>query len=281
MLLAYLVPASLYCLYNNLAFRNLMHFDPTTYFLLLQLRVFITGVLFQFIFKKYLSGKQWLSLLLLTCGCMVKQVNLDFLTNYSYGEIEATNNVTQKSAASGGDFFNNIVNVNFVFIMIQNVSSCLAGVYNEYLLKNRGKDMNIYTQNAFMYVDSIISNLILIMFTGSITSAFTRDRLVEIVRPSVLIIAINNALIGIVTSFFLKYMNSILKTFASAIELVFTAVLCRFIFSIPIQLNTVLSITIVSIAVFIYSQNPVNNTRQPSTPTTTKASLEEKEALIA
>lgn len=163
--------------------------------------------------------------------------------------------------------------------MIQNVSSCLAGVYNEYLLKNRGKDMNIYTQNAFMYVDSIISNLILLIFTGSITSAFTAERLVEIARPSVLIIAVNNALIGIVTSFFLKYMNSILKTFASAIELVFTAVLCRIIFAIPIHLNTVLSIGIVSIAVFIYSQNPVNNTaRQPSAA---KASSEEKEALIA
>lgn len=266
------MPASLYCLYNNLAFRNLTYFDPTTYFLLLQLRVFITGVLFQFIFKKFLSAKQWLSLVLLTFGCMVKQVNLDFLTRPIEG-----GNVTESSASS--DFVSNIVNINFVFIMIQNVSSCLAGVYNEYLLKNRGKDMNIYTQNAFMYVDSIISNLILLIFTGSITSAFTAERLVEIARPSVLIIAVNNALIGIVTSFFLKYMNSILKTFASAIELVFTAVLCRIIFAIPIHLNTVLSIGIVSIAVFIYSQNPVNNTeRQPSKA---KASSQEKEALIA
>lgn len=254
-----------------------MYFDPTTYFLLLQLRVFITGVLFQFIFKKILSGKQWFSLVLLTFGCMVKQVNLDFLTMSSD---ESGNSVTPSSASSGGDFIKNIVNINFVFIMIQNVSSCLAGVYNEYLLKNRGKDMNIYTQNAFMYVDSIISNLILLIFTGSITSAFTTERLVEIVRPSVLIIAVNNALIGIVTSFFLKYMNSILKTFASAIELVFTAVLCRIIFSIPVHLNTILSIAIVSIAVFVYSQNPVNNNaRQPST--TAKASSEEKEALIA
>lgn len=43
----YLVPALLYTLYNNLAFVNLANFDPTTYFLLLQFRVVITGVLFQ------------------------------------------------------------------------------------------------------------------------------------------------------------------------------------------------------------------------------------------
>lgn len=43
----YLIPACLYCIYNNLAFVNLSKFDPTTYFLLLQFRVVVTGVLFQ------------------------------------------------------------------------------------------------------------------------------------------------------------------------------------------------------------------------------------------
>lgn len=43
----YLIPSFLYCIYNNLAFINLSTFDPTTYYLLLQLRVVITGILFQ------------------------------------------------------------------------------------------------------------------------------------------------------------------------------------------------------------------------------------------
>lgn len=46
-LLLYCVPSFLYCLYNNLAFVNLSKFDPTSYYLLLQFRVVITGVLFQ------------------------------------------------------------------------------------------------------------------------------------------------------------------------------------------------------------------------------------------
>lgn len=46
-LVLYFVPAFLYCLYNNLAFINLSVFDPTTYYLLLQFRVVITGILFQ------------------------------------------------------------------------------------------------------------------------------------------------------------------------------------------------------------------------------------------
>lgn len=42
-----MVPSGLYCVYNVLTFTNLAAFDPTTYFLLLQLRVVVTGVLFQ------------------------------------------------------------------------------------------------------------------------------------------------------------------------------------------------------------------------------------------
>lgn len=48
----YFVPALLYCLYNNLSFINLATFDPTTYYLLLQLRVVITAILFQVKFAK-------------------------------------------------------------------------------------------------------------------------------------------------------------------------------------------------------------------------------------
>lgn len=47
LLLLYFIPSFLYCIYNNLTFKNLATFDPTTYYLLLQFRVVITGVLFQ------------------------------------------------------------------------------------------------------------------------------------------------------------------------------------------------------------------------------------------
>ena len=78
-------------------------------------------------------------------------------------------------------------------------------------------------------------------------------------QPKVILIMINNAGIGIVTSFFLKNLNSIVKSFASAIELMFTAILCRILFNIPIHLNTVISIAIVSYAIILYSQNPIQS----------------------
>ena len=37
-----------------------------------------------------------------------------------------------------------------------------AGVYNEYLIKGEGADIHIMIQNIFMYLDSILCNVILL-----------------------------------------------------------------------------------------------------------------------
>ncbi|XP_033173677.1 UDP-galactose transporter senju [Drosophila mauritiana] len=265
----YMVPAFLYCLYNNLAFVNLATFDPTTYYLLLQLRVVVTGILFQIIFKKYLSQRQWISLILLTLGCMMKQV--DFGSFYSDANDDSESAAIQqqlqshnKTTAAGTNAHGkNMSGFDFslsaVFILAQTICSCLAGVYNEYLLKDKGADVNIFVQNVFMYLDSIVCNAVILLLRGELIDAFSPQNLASIMRFSVLIIIVNNAAIGIVTSFFLKYMNSILKTFASALELLFTAVLCYFLFSIPIYMNTALAIAVVSYAIYLYTQSPVVN----------------------
>ncbi|CAH1173576.1 unnamed protein product [Phaedon cochleariae] len=261
-LILYLIPAFLYCLYNNLAFINLSLFDPTTYYLLLQFRVVVTGILFQFIFKKVLSQKQWVSLIILTVGCMLKQMN------FSQVDIKAEENMKASSVKLGLDA---------IFIFVQIVCSCLAGVYNEYLLKKQGADINIFVQNVFMYLDSIVCNLMLLLMNGNILDTFTYQNITKVFHYKVLVVMVNNAAIGIVTSFFLKTLNSILKTFASALELVLTAILSYIFFSIPIHLNTVFAIGTVMFAIWLYSQNPVQN---PAQKTVKHSELEEKEKLM-
>lgn len=139
-LFLYMVPAVLYCLYNNLTFVNLSIFDPTTYFILLQLRVILTGIIYQCLFKKDLSKIQWLSLVLLTIGCMVKELKME-------------GNMPQNSYG----FYTSIL-----LMLTQILCSCLAGVYNEYLLKKgQGVNVNVYIQNIYMYTDSILCNFLL------------------------------------------------------------------------------------------------------------------------
>lgn len=105
----------------------------------------------------------------------------------------------------------------------------------------------------------MICNIAILLISGSLFNAFTTQALESILQTKVIILMINNAGIGIITSLFLKHLNSILKTFASALELMFTAILSLIIFGIPIDIYTAVAILIVSGASFIYSQNPVVN----------------------
>ncbi len=133
-----------------------------------------------------------------------------------------------------------------------------AGVYNEYLIKHiAGDEVHIMVQNVYMYLDSILCNLVVLTMKGDLSSAFSGDSMASIAQAFVVAIIVNNAVLGIVTSLFLKNLNSILKAIASAVELVFTALLSYVLLSIPIYWNTVVAVAIVSYAVVLYAQNPV------------------------
>ncbi|XP_046962332.1 UDP-galactose transporter senju [Vanessa cardui] len=240
LLLYYFIPSLLYCFYNNLAFINLSHYDPTSYYVLLQFRVVITALIFQFLFRKKLTFMQWISLGILTFGCMIK--NFDSATVQSTG---------------ASDIWSNIFNIYFLSINFQNFCSCLAGTYNEYLLKTKGSNVDIFLQNVFMYLDSVICNFFVLMCKGELGTIFKDFESLNDVF--VILITVNSAIVGIVTSFFLKNLNSILKTYASALELVITALVCYILFNIIITWYTVTSICLVSIAVAMYLKNPVNN----------------------
>lgn len=266
-MLKYFVPSFLYCVYNNLTFINLTSYDPTTYFLLLQFRVVVTGVVFQFLFKKILSRIQWVSLILLTFGCIVKQMG------------HATKN-DKKSVQSAEEDFTKYINTGLLLILVQVFASCFAGVYNEFLLKEKNNNVDIMLQNAFMYIDSIVCNVLLLQFyvpssqsTGGVMEALSFKALSAVFHWKVMLIMLNNAMIGIVTSLFLKSLNSILKAFASALELMFTGILSWIFFGIPLDILTVFSIGIVSLATWLYSQNPVQNPAPVQT-------AEDKESLI-
>ena len=254
-LLKYFVPSFLYCLYNNLTFINLSSYDPTTYFLLLQFRVVVTGIVFQVLFQKTLSRNQWISLILLTIGCIIKQV----------GYTSKTSKETPESNTTEFDL-SKYVNTSLLLILVQVFSSCFAGVYNEFLLKEKDNNLDIMMQNAFMYLDSIICNVLLLQFyipsdkaTGGLIEALSPSALSAVFQWKVMLIMVNNAMIGIVTSLFLKSLNSILKTFASALELMFTGILAWIFFGIALDLLTVVSIAIVFLATWLYSKNPVKN----------------------
>lgn len=108
-----------------------------------------------------------------------------------------------------------------------------------------------------MYIDSLFWNFLVLTMQGNVLSTFSTGFFHLIVQPLVLVVIMNNALIGIISSLFLHSLNSILKTFASAIEISLTAILSWALFGIEIKPNTILAIFIVFCSLYIYSKNPV------------------------
>jgi len=77
-------------------------------------------------------------------------------------------------------------------------------------------------------------------------------------------IIINSATYGVVTSLLLHSLNSIIKVFASAIELVLIALLSWVLLGYPITLQTVLAVCIVSCSVVIYAKHPITKSTLPT-----------------
>ena len=62
-----------------------MHKDSKDPYLpnLMKIRLLMTGFIYQFLFKRKLSFKQWISLLVLTGGCMIQKLNPDIISTNS------------------------------------------------------------------------------------------------------------------------------------------------------------------------------------------------------
>jgi len=232
--LKYGVPAFLYCVYNNLVYINLSTFDPGTYNVLMQLKIVPTGVTYQIIFARKLNRNQWLAIVLIAVGCMSKEA----------GKLNQGMDIALKTNAWG-----------WLLLLVQLMCSCFAGVYNEALLKgDTGSEVTTNLQNAFMASQSILANTGVLLVQGRLGEALSLDNASAIFTPSVLSIVLIMASVGLVTGFFLKHLDSILKAIASALEVVFTMIFGFLVFGVPLSALGVLSAVIVGAGVALYSR---------------------------
>ncbi|XP_041469047.1 UDP-galactose transporter senju-like [Lytechinus variegatus] len=248
----YFIPAFLYAVFNNLTFLNLTKFDPTSYSILMQIKIVISGVVYQVLFDRKLSGKQWLSLVFLMFGCMMNQLNPAYFASY---KPNGTSQLTEDSQSSLLTF-----NPAIIFILLQLLCSTIAGVYTELLIKHHSKGLDLWIQNIFMYSNSILCGLILYAASGQPYqklfvlmegSASAMDRF------KVGAVICNMAAMGIVTAIFLKTLNSIVKNFATALEVIMASLLSWIFFGIPVNLFTAIAILVILISIYVYSRNPL------------------------
>eukprot|EP00667_Euglena_gracilis_P018050 EG_transcript_19117 len=236
--LRYTLPAIAYVLYDNLTFVNLTFFDPVTYSILMQIRLVVTGLMWSVMFSKKLAPLAWGGLGLITLGCVVKE-SQRFFEPRTAGSAEA-----HLSSWTLG----------LVCIALQVLAGVFASVFNETLLKKQAL-LGVNLQNVCMYTHSIVANAAVLAFRGELGTALNPDNLAPILlSPYVCPIALILASIGIVTSLFLKHLDSVRKSIASALEIFVDALLTWLIFGIPVGGATVLAVALVSGGIYLYSR---------------------------
>lgn len=245
LVLLYFVPAILYAFHNNLMFVSIKYLDPATYYVLLQFRVILTGVLFQFLFRKYLSRTQWLALLILFFGCLLKEVDRNLLNDQKKVEKDASMSMMRTWV--------------ILVVLFQVLCSCGAAVYTEFLLKTEASKANVHLQNMFMYSDSLVCNVIALIlrspFNAKPTGVVTMEDFQNLLQPYVVAIILVNAAGGLSTAFLLKYLDSVLKVYANSFEIVLTAIFSYFLLGVHISPISYVAFITVTLSLYLYKRS--------------------------
>ncbi|CAN8254218.1 unnamed protein product [Cochlearia groenlandica] len=220
------VPALLYAINNYLKFTMQLYFNPATVKMLSNLKVLVIAVLLKMVMKRRFSIIQWEALALLLIGISVNQLR----------------SLPEGATAIGIPLATGAYICTFIFITVPS----MASVFNEYALKSQ-YDTSIYLQNLFLYGYGAIFNFLGILGTVIYKGPDSFDILQGHSKATMFLI-LNNAAQGILSSFFFKYADTILKKYSSTVATIFTGIASAALFGHVITMNFLLGISIVFIS---------------------------------
>ncbi|XP_050241854.1 CMP-sialic acid transporter 3-like isoform X1 [Quercus robur] len=220
------VPALLYAINNYLKFIMQLYFNPATVKMLSNLKVLVIAILLKIIMKRQFSIIQWEALALLLIGISVNQL---------------------KSLPGGTTALGLPVDTGaYLYTLIFVTVPSMASVFNEYALKSQF-ETSIYLQNLFLYGYGAMFNFLAILGIAIFKGPGSLDILQGHSKATMLLIC-NNAAQGILSSFFFKYADTILKKYSSTVATIFTGIASAALFGHALTINFILGISIVFIS---------------------------------
>lgn len=231
------VPAFLYAINNYLKFIMQLYFNPASVKMLSNLKVLVIALLLKMIMRRRFSIIQWEALALLLIGISVNQLK----------------SLPEGSSALGLPVAAGAYLYTLFFVTVP----ALASVYNEKALKSQF-DTSIYLQNLFLYGYGAIFNFLGLVVTAIIQGPNSFNILEGHSKATMFLIC-NNAAQGILSSFFFKYADTILKKYSSTIATIFTGVASAVLFGHTLTINFVLGISIVIISMHQYLSNQIKD----------------------
>ncbi|CAK9155029.1 unnamed protein product [Ilex paraguariensis] len=210
--------------------------------MLSNLKVLVIAVLLKVIMRRRFSIIQWEALALLLIGISINQMR----------------SLPEGTTALGVPVATAAYMSTLIFVTVPS----LASVFNEYALKSQ-YDTSIYLQNLFLYGYGAIFNFLGILGIAIFKGPSSLDILQGHSKATMLLIC-NNAAQGILSSFFFKYADTILKKYSSTVATIFTGIASAALFGHTLTINFILGITVVFISMhqFFSSLSKVKDEQQ-------------------
>lgn len=259
-LLLFIFPAFAYATTDSLGVYCLKQLDPSTFAILYNIRVVFMLVLFQYFMGIPLRKLHWISMGVITLSCIIKELPQVLFPQVA---IESTEGTMIGDSSIVTASLNHIPRVFTVFILVFMAHlSAFAAVYNEKLLKEQQLSLNV--QNVAMYVWAIIAT----SFFSILVPLFQHDGTVlqDIGNPDmwktiwtypVIVAVFLSATYGLVTSFFIKSLNNIVREIASGVYIIGTIPVNVFFFGYSVQFTDFLAVIGVIVGLAIYNRSPL------------------------
>jgi len=246
MLLA--VPASAYNLQMSLEYVALANLDAATFSVLVQTKLLFTATFAAAVLRKKLKYIQVISLVLLTVGVM--------LCNMPAGN---GNNSTNKTGKDDSDSSFDAKTIRGITATLGiALSSGFASVYTEKVIKGQRRP-SVTTKGEYGLAYSQVQLALMSLLTIGVYAVLTD--LVKIMKfglfhnfsPAAFLSVFNSAIGGLIVAGVLKYADSVLKGYATAISVIFTGVLSMLIFGTQLGAIYFMGIANVVVAVVLYN----------------------------
>ncbi|OMJ12677.1 UDP-galactose transporter [Smittium culicis] len=232
------IPAFLYTLQNNLQYRAVSLLDPATFQVSYQMKILTTALFSVVLLKTILGAVKWSSLLMLTAGIALVQLD---------SSSASTASSTPSAKMGTIKKFEGLVAVGIACLL-----SGLSGVYFELVLKTTKK--SVWLRNLQLSIYSLIPATIgILLVDGSEISqkgffyGYTIWTFGSIMCQS---------LGGLVVAVVVKYADNILKGFATSISIILSCILSIWIFDFKVTLTFTLGTILVVYSTYLYGTVP-------------------------
>ena len=231
----YATIAVLYALQNNLLFHTLRYLDPGTFQILANIRIPLVALMLFFILRKLYSKQQIVGIAMLTFGAMLYSAGKSNSHTDSRETLELTTGHSQL--------------VGYALVLLMTLFASVAGVFNEYCLKEGLHHQSVDLQNTQLYLFGFLINFAALMVKQPMLFS-----IFDGYNATTTCIIINSAFFGVSIGYITKYCDNNVRSFAGVSSMLLATVYSHFFMSVPLPTGYPASLSLVTLGILMYAK---------------------------